>query len=337
MAPLLELLQRFARWLGEAGPSVLASLGFHACLLALLAAVTFAVAGAGQEQIDVEFHATLVAEGPFGPGGGFRFPGRALIDRPDSAAEADFPSSVADLSSLLEPAEPLDVTGISPGPGEEGLGLEPLGPSEVIGIGGGGGGGLSVLGSGLGDSDRAGGGPIGGMWGLGRGQQARLIIYILDRSGSMIESFDELRRELKRSIGRLQPGQHFNVLWFSSGPAEELTTVPWEATPANKARTFARIDQIVASGQTDPSDALKRGFAYRPDIVFFLTDAFEFEPEVVDLVQQLRERYGGRVHTIFYNYLGGTGEVSGRSRLMLKRIAEENFGEFKEVTIDDID
>jgi hypothetical protein len=334
---LIALMRRAWRATRDAWPSLAASLGFHAFLLLILGAITFAVAEAGREDFDAEFNASLVAEGPFGPGGGFRFPGRALIDRPDSAGEADFPASAADLSTLLDSAEPLDVTGISAGPADEGLGLDPLGPSEVIGVGGGGGGGLSTLGSGLGDADRAGGGPIGGMWGLGRGERANLVVYVLDRSGSMIESFDELRRELKRSIGRLQPGQRFNVLWFSAGPAEQLADHPWEATPQNKARAFARVDQIVASGRTDPSDALNRGFAYRPDIVFFLTDAFEFEPEVVDQVRQLRARYGGRVHTIFYNYLGGTGEVSQKSREMLQRIAAENFGEFKEVTIDDID
>jgi hypothetical protein len=333
--PLVQLLQRFGRWLKEIAPSLLASLSFHACVVAILAAVTLAVAGAGQDQIDAEFNAKVV-EGPYGPGGGFHFPGRAMIDRPDSAGEAEFPSSVSDLASLLEPTEPVDVAGVSPGPGEEGLGLEPLGASEVIGIGGGGGGGLSTLGSGLGDGDRPGGGPIGGMWGLGRGERANLVVYILDRSGSMIESFDELRHELKRSVGRLQPGQQFNVLWFSSGRAEELSESPLEATPANKARAFAAIDQIVAAGQTDPTDALKRGFAYRPDIVFFLTDAV-FDPQIENLVIRLHERYGSRVHTIFYNYFGGTGEQTRQCRGMLQRIAEACRGEFKEVTIDDIE
>jgi hypothetical protein len=301
----------------------------------LLAAVTFAVVGKADD-LDAEFNATLVAEGPFGPGGGFRFPGRALIDRTDSASASEYATSRTDLSSLLEPTTDLDLASASLAPADDGLQLDQLGRSQVIGIGGGGAGPISALGSGLGDADRPGGGPIGGMWGLGRGEQARLVVYVLDRSGSMIESFDELRRELKRSIGRLQPSQQFNVLWFSAGPADALSDVPIDATPANKARAFGRVDQIVASGQTDPTDALNRGFAYRPDIVFFLTDAFEFEPTVVDLVRNLRKRYGGRVHTIFYNYLGGTGEVSRTSRQMLQQIASENYGEFKEVTIDDI-
>ena len=81
---------------------------------------------------------------------------------------------------------------------------------EVIGVGGGGKefGGFEGLGTGSGR----------GSGFFGAGGEARKIVYVVDRSGSMTDSIDYVKFELKRSIGELGEEKEFHVIFYSSGP-----------------------------------------------------------------------------------------------------------------------
>ncbi|MCX5672568.1 MAG: hypothetical protein NTU94_14725 [Planctomycetota bacterium] len=81
---------------------------------------------------------------------------------------------------------------------------------QVIGIGGGG----KEIGGfeGLGSGGR-------GFFGAGvEGEIAHRIVYVVDRSGSMTDSIDFVKYELKRSIGELGEDTEFHVIFYSSGP-----------------------------------------------------------------------------------------------------------------------
>ncbi|OPX24126.1 MAG: hypothetical protein B1H04_02695, partial [Planctomycetales bacterium 4484_123] len=102
---------------------------------------------------------------------------------------------------------------------------------QVFGIAGGSAGGqsadfgLTTGGSGAGPKSRF----------FGTGGSAYHIVYVVDRSGSMIETFDEVREEMKRSILRLSPAQTFHVIFFSSGtPKENPPRRLVHAVPQNK-------------------------------------------------------------------------------------------------------
>jgi hypothetical protein len=191
---------------------------------------------------------------------------------------------------------------------------------QVIGVGGGGSqiGGFEGLGNGR-----------PGFFGVGSESEGpKKIVYIVDRSGSMTDSIDFVKYELKRSIGELSDEKEFHVIFFSSGPPVEMPSRRLvNATERNKQMAFEFIDSVVPQGETDPSKALERAFACGPEIIYFLTDG-EFDKMNVDLVK--RSNAGGKVvvHTIGFLYRSGEA--------LLKQIAEENGGNYKFVSEADL-
>jgi ribosomal protein S27E len=191
---------------------------------------------------------------------------------------------------------------------------------QVIGVGGGG----KVIGGfeGLGTGGR-------GFFGTGAEEEtAHKIVYVVDRSGSITDSIDYVKFELKRSIGELSEETEFHVIFFSSGPPVEMPTrrlVP--ATERNKQLAFEFIDGIIPQGETDPSKALERAFAVGPELIYLLTDG-EFDRAIIDLVK--RCNVGGKVTVQTIGFLYKTGEA------VLKEIAGGNNGEYKFVSEADL-
>ena len=169
-----------------------------------------------------------------------------------------------------------------------------------------------------------------GFWGVGspRDQEARKIVYVVDRSGSMTDSIDYVKFELKRSIGELGEEKEFHVVFYSSGPPVEMPTRRLvNATERNKQLAFEFIDGVIAQGETDPSKALGRAFEVRPELVYLLTDG-EFDRAIVGLVRGLNAGDRVRVHTIGFLYRVG--------EKVLKQIAVENGGNYKFVSEGDL-
>jgi hypothetical protein len=194
-------------------------------------------------------------------------------------------------------------------------------PVAVIGVGGGGRslGGFEGLGT---------GGRGAGFFGAGGTDVASKIVYVVDRSGSMTDSIDYVKFELRRAISELSDAKSFHIIFYSSGPPVEMPTRRLvDATEGNKQKAFAFIDGIIPHGQTDPSEALERAFSVRPELIYLLTDG-EFDRSIVDLVK--RQNSGGNVtvHTIAFLYR--TGEE------VLKEIASQNNGKFKFVSEQDL-
>jgi hypothetical protein len=156
----------------------------------------------------------------------------------------------------------------------------------------------------------------------------RRVAYIVDRSGSMTDSFTYVKHEMKRSIRSLRPSDSFFVVFYSSGPAVEMPVrkmVP--ATEANKLQAYEFIDGIVASGQTDPSEALRRTFEVGANAVYLLTDG-EFDPGIAGLIDRLNTRKDVTIHTICFIYEDGGP--------LLKEIAAHNGGTYRYVAEQDL-
>jgi len=170
------------------------------------------------------------------------------------------------------------------------------------------------------------GGPEGPVFPIGGVKDAR-IVYVVDRSGSMSDSLDYVKYELKRSIAELGADCEFHVIFYSSGPPVEMPTrrlVP--ATDRNKDLAFQFIDRVIPMGETDPAEALERAFACRPQTIYLLTDG-EFDRSIVDLVRRLNTGRGVAVHTIGFLYDPGP---------TLRDIAAQNSGRFKFVSEKDL-
>ncbi len=203
-----------------------------------------------------------------------------------------------------------------------GLGGPTIPGVPVIGLGGG------TPGSG-GDS-----GPPGVSLGSGGGVNffglqssapgVRSIVYVVDRSGSMTDTFAAVRAELKRSIGALRRSQKFHVIFYNSGdPTENTPLKPVPAIEANKRAFYEFLDGITPSGGTRPERALRQALALEPDLIYFLSDG-AFEPEVVELLKQWNRGGRTKIYTIAY--------LDPQGRRLLESIARQNGGEFKFVT-----
>jgi len=164
--------------------------------------------------------------------------------------------------------------------------------------------------------------------GIGTPAGTKKVVYVVDRSGSMTDSIDYVKYELKRSISERTEDKEFHVVFYSSGPPVEMPTRRLvNATERNKQLAFEFIDGVVPQGETDPSKALERAFACNPELIYLLTDG-EFDKTIVGLVKRLN--VGGKitVHTIGFLYQSGEA--------VLKQIADENNGQYKFVSEADL-
>ena len=182
-----------------------------------------------------------------------------------------------------------------------------------------------------------GGGPPGGLGPTTRGGPfpdaveigARKIVYVVDRSGSMTDSIDIVKNELRRSLLDLPGDGEFHVIFFSSGPPAEMPTRRLvAATERNRLLAFEFIDSVVAAQGTDPTQALERAFAARPEVIYLLTDG-EFDREIVSLIRRLNAAGNVRVYTIGFLY--------NPDNRVLRDIAAQNGGEYKFISQGDLD
>ncbi len=216
---------------------------------------------------------------------------------------------------------------------------------------------LSLLGTGTGGAEAGAGGFGGGLGGGARlGQagvwslniRANKIVYVVDFSGSIIVAVDDLKRELKRSIGRLRPTQSFNVIIFYSsggGTDERIRTESFRARlePADEATRrafFEWIDRQAPMGVTQPLQAIKRALALGPEAIFFFSDGY-FDDEIVTEIERANRATQTRIYCLVFDeiQLADTSglprrETEGARRL--KRVAEANRGQVKIVTGKDL-
>jgi len=181
--------------------------------------------------------------------------------------------------------------------------------------------------------------------GSGRGPKGRLygtggaayhIVYLVDRSGSMLETFDEVRHEILRSISRLRAAQTFHVIFFSEGQPKEnrprrlvRATVQYKREAAKYLRT---VQPQSTTGQTDPIPALKRAFEVlanspgkkRGKLIFLLTDGVFFDNEKVEkTIEAMNSAKAVHIYTILHRY------KDEEAMKVLRAIAEKNRGKFK--------
>ena len=195
---------------------------------------------------------------------------------------------------------------------------------EIIGVGASSGGG-PVSGFDLAE----GGGPRSNFYGTGG--NARKIVYLIDRSGSMADTFDYVRNELMSSIAGLVPEQSYHVIFFSRGRPEENPArklIP--ANEANKKQTYVFLENIRAEGMTDPRQAVRRAFQVSggpPELIYLLTDG-EFDKAVLNEIRRMNAKGRTKINTIAFVYKVG--------EKLLRQIAKENGGRYKHVSEDEV-
>ncbi len=205
-------------------------------------------------------------------------------------------------------------------------------PLDIIGMGGG----ASADAAQMGMTTVAGGGPKSSFF--GSGGNAYNVVYVVDCSGSMRDWFNDVRREMLRSIGRLRKTQMFHIILFAEGePIENHLKKLVPATRANKKEAARFLSDVTAKAQTDPIPALNRAFDVlrsarkRGRLIYLLTDG-EF-PDNEKVLRAIRAKNPSKKKKVYINtFLYGTKPPEAVG--VMKRIAEENGGRYTFVPYD---
>lgn len=201
-------------------------------------------------------------------------------------------------------------------------------PVDIIGIGGGGassGGGAKM---GLAAAG-GGGGPRSTFF--GSGGNAFNVVYVIDRSGSMVDTFDLVRLEMLRSIGRLRDEQMFHIILFAEGrPIENAPRKLIPATRKNKKDAAVFLAAVTPEAQTDPVPALVRAFEVlrgakkRGKLIYLLTDGVFPDNEKVLRTIQAKNTAENKVY--INTFLYGTKPPAAVD--VMTRVAEMTGGRY---------
>lgn len=130
-------------------------------------------------------------------------------------------------------------------------------------------------GTGRGIGDGAGDKQFFGMTAAGK-----RFVYVIDGSKSMNRPHDSeaqtrfkrVKLELVKSIGSLPEDAQFFILFFNdyavSMPAPGLES----ATAAAKQKYLLWMQQVITTGNTEPTAAISLAFKLKPDVIYFLSD-----------------------------------------------------------------
>jgi len=168
---------------------------------------------------------------------------------------------------------------------------------------------------------------------FGAESRAKDVVYLIDFSTSLKGSFDAIRREMLRSIGRLGEEQRFHIILFAGGrPLEPRPGRLVPATHAAKSAAAEFLARVQPAGRTEPIAALSRAFAVlgrggrNSKLICLLTDgAFPDDAAVMRTIKANNAAGHIRINTYLY---GGRASSAGT----LRRIAEANGGRFVRVS-----
>lgn len=169
-------------------------------------------------------------------------------------------------------------------------------------------------------------------------QPARHVVYLVDRSGSMLEMFHEVRHEVLSSIARLKASQTFHVIFFSAdGPLENPPKCLVPADVGAKIAASKFLWEVAPQGRSDSLPAIGRAFQVLRDapegggrVIFLVTDGvFPDNSKVVAAIADANKGRAVRVHTIL------VGDRSPAAEKVLRKIAAGNGGLFKFVKMDE--
>lgn len=181
------------------------------------------------------------------------------------------------------------------------------------------------------------------------------IVYICERDGTFLGSFDIVRWQLRKSLEGLTPRQSFALIFpgdkdnpspdtasylasheqlayaCSQTLDEAFTFLDRRAGPSyieNPAHPLERKGQAFA---TNTLPAIRKAFSLQPDVIYLMTNGdFPSNDEVLSEIRRLNKGKQVRINTIAYSAAGEEYQT------LLKKIAAENSGTFRFVTDDDL-
>lgn len=180
----------------------------------------------------------------------------------------------------------------------------------------------------------------------GLGGNAYHVVFVIDRSGSMLDAWFHVTYEMAKSIRDLSDVQDFHMLFFADDTTTaDVTEWPVKklvlATPENKisaAEFIKTVKPYSKKGWTDPVPALQRAFEVlgeanprRPGkLIYLLTDGeFKNNEYVARAIRSINVNKEVLINTFLH------GKVQPEAERVLRKIASENGGDFKLVSPDE--
>jgi hypothetical protein len=209
-------------------------------------------------------------------------------------------------------------------------GAAKAGGSNSVAFGGGGGAGTAPWGV-----PGGGGGLLPKSNFFGTGGNATKVVYLCDKSGSMLAVFGALKMQLKESVNQLDltAGQEFNIIFFSDEGADPLFKDGMQiASPDNKKKAMDYIDNEVAAGGTLPLPAINMAISEKPELLYVLTDGFDQIPSFDDVTNAFKAA-NAKMHI---NCIFLQSDEDPKLEQFLKAIADQGHGVFKKILKSDM-
>ena len=167
---------------------------------------------------------------------------------------------------------------------------------------------------------------------------AKRLAYIIDASGSLLDSMPFVINEIKRSISELSDKQKFTIIFFQG---DSLVEVPppglKKATSELKQQVIKWVDMdngnIVPKGSSNPVKAIKLALRYKPQLVFLLSDNItgraQYEMNQTRLLTEIKKANNGhtKINTIQFLYPDPLTKVGLKPTMEL--ISESTGGVYK--------
>jgi hypothetical protein len=168
------------------------------------------------------------------------------------------------------------------------------------------------------------------------------FVYVLDRSGSMLEfegaPMRFAKRELLNSIQSLTSKNQFQIVFYNESPGALNPGTAGgkllQANELNRDKAVRFVQAIAAQGGTEHIPGLKMGLSFTPDVLFFLTDAAEpvmSEAQLLE-IQARADRSLTTIHTVQFNRGPETNDGG-----WIRALAEMNRGNYRYVDILSLD
>jgi len=183
-------------------------------------------------------------------------------------------------------------------------------------------------------------------------RRADCVVYVVDRSGSMIDTFADVRYQMILSIARLRSSQRFHVILFGDdGTVENSPGGLVPATRQNKLAAARFLQEVVPAGRTNAVPALRRAFevldgAKGEKLIHFLTDGSLDGPggvanryrckdgrvlngndAVLRLVAEANRAEQAQINTFLYGY------YSPEADDVMEKLARANGGRYRFIRV----
>jgi len=163
--------------------------------------------------------------------------------------------------------------------------------------------------------------------------EAKRVAFLVDASGSQIDTLPLIVQHLGEQIGQLRDDQQFTVIFFQGNRALEAPPAGLKpATDSNQLRAARWMNpaagQVLAMGSSNPVTALRLAAGYRPDQIVIYSDQLTGrrpgqvgEQALFDMLDQIADEHSVQINTVHFFY-----EDPSRT---LERIAHRYHGAYE--------